>query len=93
MNNTNNIVKKTKSVQIPYDVFKSLLWVLESLDTSNYDESFKEEFEDILEALRTKKIAIEKREAYSQLIDANKTKDEDNQIEKRIEYLKKRNSF
>lgn len=82
-----------KNIQIPYETFKRLLYVMEYINLSNYDEVFKEEFEGVLDDLRDKQKAIDKRELYSQLINANKESDEDKQIDTRIEYLKKRNSL
>lgn len=82
-----------KNIQIPYETFKRLLYVMEYINLSNYDETFKEEFEGVLDDLKDKQKAIDKREIYSQLINANKDSNEDKKIDARIEYLKKRNSL
>lgn len=82
-----------KNIQIPYTTFTCLLYVMEHINLSNYDEVFREEFEGVLDDLRDKQKAIDKRELYSQLINANKDSNEDKQIDTRIEYLKKRHSL
>jgi len=79
-----------KNVQIPYDTFLQLLYVLDSIDLSNHDEIIQMEHEAVLNALREKKNAINARQAYANLISANKTDDESLQFEARIEYLQKR---
>lgn len=81
-----------KNIQIPYEAFKQLLYVLEYIDLSNYDESFKIEFEGILWLLKEKQNSLEARQAYSKLIEANKAGDEGQQFEARIEYLQKKNT-
>lgn len=81
-----------KNIQIPYNDFKRLLWVLESIDTQDYDEAFKMEFEAVLDILRGKENALAKRQAYSSLIAANKSGDEDKKIDARIEYLQRKNN-
>lgn len=79
---------KPKNVQIPIELFNSIIDVMEYIDTSNYASDFKDIFENVLEALRDKKNKMNLREDYQRLISANKSGNEDKQIEARIEYLK-----
>jgi len=83
---------KAKNVQIPLELFNRLLYVLEYIDMSNYAEDYQNEFGSVLEALQDKKKRMELREDYGKMIDANKSGDEDKQIDARIQYLQnKRN--
>lgn len=77
-----------KTVQIPYDTFISLIDALQYIDLSNYDESFKMQFEGIVSILEGKKRKLELRDTYSGIL---KAKDEDTRDLARIEYLRKRN--
>jgi len=80
-----------KNVQIPYELFMALIDMLEYIDSSKYPDDFRDLFEAVLEDLRVKKKRLELREDYSRLIAANKSGDEDKQLEARIEYFKNRN--
>jgi len=82
-----------KNVQIPYELFISLLDVLEYIDVSEYAEDFKSLFENVLAALKYKKVRIALRDDYSRLVNANKTDDDDAKFSTRIEYLKNRNAL
>lgn len=79
-----------KNIQIPYELFKRLLNVLNDLEVSNYDEPFKNEFKAVLQALKAKNESLDRRQAYSQLISASKSGDIDQQLDARLEYLKKK---
>lgn len=79
---------KTKNVQIPLELFNAVVDIMEYIDTSNYASDFKNIFENVLEALQEKKNKMNLREDYQRLIAANKSGNEDKQIEARIEYLK-----
>jgi len=82
-----------KNVQIPYELFMAIIDVLEYVDASKYADDFQSLFDAVLEELKTKKKRLELREDYSRLIEANKSGDEDKQLEARIEYFKKRNQL
>ena len=86
-------MSQPKNVQIPYETFMALIEMLEYMDTSIFAEDFKELFNILLGELQTKKKRLELREDYGRLIAANKTGDEDKQLEARIEYFKKRNNL
>lgn len=82
-----------KNIQMPYEDFKSLLDMLEYIDVSNYTEDFQMQFNDVLSTLQAKRNSIASRQAYSNLIQANKTGDEGQKFEARVEYLKKKHQF
>lgn len=82
---------KPKNIQLPYDLFLSLLYIMEHINTDMFDESFKMQFDDAFYSLKSKQNSIEKREAYKGLIGANKFGDEDAQNNARAEYLRKKN--
>ena len=81
-----------KNVQISYALFKSLLDVFEYIDVSKYDVVFQEMYNGVLEDLQEKKRRMDLRETYGKLAAANKTDNEDAQIEARIKYLQKKNT-
>jgi hypothetical protein len=84
---------KPKNVQITVELFNRLVDVLGYIDTSNYAEDFKDDFEGILWALQDKKRRMELREDYKGLLDANKSGDEEKQFDARIKYLRNRNDL
>jgi hypothetical protein len=84
------IMPTPKNVQIPYEDFRSLLDLLEYIDVSNYDDGLKVQSENILYMLKEKEQKLAARDAYSQLIQANKSGVEDRQLEARVNYLQKR---
>lgn len=81
------------NIQIPYILFERVLEVLGQIDASEYTEDFQCLYNRVLAELRDKQLRIELRDAYGRLAAANKTGDEDAQIEARIEYLKQRNTI
>lgn len=83
-------MSETKNVQIPYEIFMQLYDIVDYIDISNYDESIKTEFENIVDFLREKKKSMEKRELYKNLVSANKLGNEDEQFNSRIKYLAKK---
>lgn len=83
-------MSETKNVQIPYEIFMQLYDIVDYIDISNYDESIKTEFENIVDFLREKKKSMEKRELYKNLVSANKSGNEDEQFNSRIKYLAKK---
>jgi hypothetical protein len=84
---------KPKNVQIPLELFNRLIDALGYIDTTNYAEDFKSDFEGILAALQDKKRRMELREDYKGLIDANKSGDEEKRFDARIKYLQNRNEL
>lgn len=83
-------MSETKNVQIPYEIFMQLYDIVDYIDISNYDDSIKIEFENIVNFLREKKKSMEKRELYKNLVSANKLGNEDEQFNSRIKYLAKK---
>jgi len=80
-----------KNVQIPTELFYNVLDLLENIELAGYAEDFQTRIDDIIEQLREKKYRMELRENYSQLVAAYKEQSgEDEQFQKRIEYLKNR---
>ena len=77
-------MEKPKNVQIPYETFISLLEILEYMDTSDYADDFKIQFDIVFEVLRDKKRSLKRREAYT----AYKTSHGDQRDSQRIEYLR-----
>ena len=87
------ILSEPKNVQIPYELFKSLLDLLEYVDIENYSEDYQSAFMGILEALKDKQRRIAIREDYGRLVVANKIGDEDKKFDARMNYLRNRNTL
>lgn len=77
-------MNKPKNIQIPYETFLELLELLEYIDTSNYADDFRIQFDSILDVLRDKDKSLKRREAYTNY----KNSHGDQRDEQRIEYLK-----
>ena len=82
-----------KTVKIEYMDFINMLHVLEHIDTTNYDNTFKEEINTLIYNLKYKKEKLEMRNTYSRLIKANEEKDEETAFIERINYLKQKNKL
>ena len=80
-----------KNIQIPYGLFMVLVEVLENIDVSNKTDDFQALYGAVLAELQNKKMRLALRDDYSRLIVANKSGDEDKQLQARIEYFKNRN--
>jgi len=83
-----------KSIQIPYSAFAQLIKICEemkiAIDIYSINFGYYSDLEDVLRLLHTKQMALERRNAYSKLVVANKEGSLDEQIEARINYLSKR---
>lgn len=82
--------KKEKQIQIDESLFNDLIWVFESLDIQRYEEGFREGLESVVERLKSKQNALKARQAYKDLVEANKSGDEEQQTMARMEYLDKK---
>ena len=83
-----------ESVKIPYQTFKQMLAICEEMkyviDIHQLNFGYYSDLEDVLTVLEDKRHSLELRQSYSKLAAANKSGSEDEQINARIEYLKKR---
>jgi len=77
-------MEKPKNIQIPYQTFLDLIEILEYIDTSNFADDFKMQFEAVYEAIQDKKRSLDRRDAYT----AYKTAQGHQRDEKRIDYMR-----
>ena len=73
-----------KNVSIPLPLLKSLVVLLEYWDVSLFDRVVRDDYWDILWALKTKLLKLDLRDAYSLIL---KAPNEDARHTARIEYL------
>ncbi|MBE6065898.1 hypothetical protein [Clostridium cochlearium] len=79
-----------KTVKIEYMDFINILHILEHIDTSDYEASFRENIDTIIYNLRYKKEKLELRNTYTRLIMANEEDDTEKAFDAKIEYLKQK---
>ena len=72
------------NVKIPFSLLNQAIYILESLEISNYCDSFLADYYDLLQNLRRKKDSLELHEAYAGIIHAN---DDDSRHFARMRYL------
>ena len=78
------------NVKIPISLLEQAIELLEYIDTSMYDEPIPWEHEQILLALRKKRLQLELRRAYSEIVFAP---DEDKRCDARMRYLQKKRNY
>ena len=79
--------EKSKNIQIPLDLFKQIIELLEYWDASGYDLAIQDERYSVLSALRHKQGKLDLRDAYAKIIYAA---DEDQRDTARMRYLQKK---
>lgn len=77
-----------KNVQIPYQTFLDLLEIFSYIDTAIFAEDFQMQFVAVYEALQDKQHSLDRRDAYT----AYKTAQGNQRDEKRIEYMRLKDS-
>ena len=78
---------KIQNVKIPLALLVQVIYVLESIDISLYDRSFRYDYDNVFSALNKKKEAIELRDVYADIIRA---KDEDSRHWAKMRYLQQK---
>ena len=78
------------NVKIPLALLVQAIYVLESINISLYDQSFRYDYDNVLFALNKRKEAIELRDAYASIIHA---KDDDSRHFARMHYLEKKRAL
>ena len=78
------------NVKIPLVLLVQAIYVLESIDLSLYDRSFRYDFDNVLFALIKRKEAIELRDAYANIIRA---KDDGSRHFARMRYLEQKRAI
>jgi len=73
-----------QNVKIPFSVLSQAIYVLEHINMDNYDDTLRNDYDNVLAALYYKKEALNLREAYAKIINA---KDEGSRLLARIQYL------
>lgn len=77
-----------KNIQMPYEIFKKLLNIVDNLNMSYYDEKIKNDFDDVYCFLKGKQRSFDKKELYKELAVTNKY---NHQLNEEIIYLSKKN--
>jgi len=72
------------NVKIPFSLMNQAIYILESIDISNYSDTFLADYYDLLQNLRRKKDSLHLHEAYAGIINA---KDDDSRHFARMRYL------
>jgi len=75
---------KSNKVKIPSELLFRTIYLLERLYVSQYDETIKSDYNNILVALTRKKQSIELKQAYEKIVCAP---DEGARLEAQIKYL------
>lgn len=83
-----------ENVKIPFHTFKQMLAICEEMkfviDANQLNFGYYSDLEDVLTVLENKRHSLEVRQAYGKLVEVNKGGSEEEQINARVEYLKKR---
>ncbi|MCL2593755.1 MAG: hypothetical protein FWD82_10400 [Defluviitaleaceae bacterium] len=83
-----------KNVQIPFQTFQQMAKLCEEMQEFllihqlNFD--YYSDLEDVLATIQAKQASFERRQAYGELMTANKDGDEDKQTQARINYLQQK---
>ena len=75
------------NVKIPVSLLEQAIELLEYVDVSMYDEPIPWEYDQVLSAFRKKRLKLELRRAYAEIIFAQ---DEDKRFDARMRYLQKK---
>ena len=76
-----------KNIRIPLSLFNRILEMLEYWDVPEYASHFRQDYEAVLSALRKKKQAMELRDTYAKIINAD---DDDTRHDARMQYLQQK---
>jgi len=78
------------NVKIPISLLEQAIELLEYVDVSMYDEPIPWEYDQVLSAFRKKRLQLELRRAYAEIIFAQ---DEYKRFDARMRYLQKKRGF
>ena len=76
-----------QNVKLPVGLFTDIIRLLLRIDTCDCDDTFRIDYDNILQGLQKKLSALELRDAYSQIIYAA---DEESRSDAKIRYLQKK---